>query len=66
MLDSLICRGADTRPGARMVLEGGGDASHRGGGCHRGGHDGRKRRAANTGGESKILRQGQTKSHNDF
>jgi hypothetical protein len=38
MLDSLICRGADTRPGARMVLEGGGGASDGDGHGHPGSH----------------------------
>ncbi len=62
-MDSLCCRGADTRPGARMVLEGGGGASHNNGASHRGCDGGRRQGTASEGGCDETLRQRQTGVH---
>jgi hypothetical protein len=65
-MDSLICRGADTRPGARMVLKGGGGANHHHDACREHSHSGNAHRTAGKGRVGDTARERQTRNHDDF
>jgi hypothetical protein len=66
MRDSLICRGADTRLGARKVLESGGGANHRSGGAHSSSTRNTAKYCGCSGVSGETVRKEQNWKHDDF